>query len=299
MNHSSTKLELPQQVYDDFDDYVHGRIARRDFLQRLASAPIAPLTATAVFSYLTPSYASAVQVPVDDKRVVSGYAEYESAKGGGRMRGLMCSPAGADKRLPAVLVVHENRGLNPHIEDVCRRAALAGYLAFAPDALWPLGGYPGNDDDGRNMQKERDRDEILEDFLAAFDWLKAHPKSNGKLGVVGFCFGGWVSNMLAARRSDLAAAVPFYGGGAPLEEVVNIKAPLLLQFAENDAWVNKGWPDYEAALKKHSKSYQAHTYPGTQHGFHNDTTPRFDEAAAALAWKRTLEFFDQHLRSTM
>ncbi|HQU60294.1 MAG TPA: dienelactone hydrolase family protein, partial [Saprospiraceae bacterium] len=195
-----------------------------------------------------------------------------------------------------IIVVHENRGLNPHIEDVARRAALAGFISLAPDALTPLGGYPGNDDDGRELQRKRDRDEMLEDFIAAFSYLKAHPKCDGRVGVVGFCFGGWISNMMAVRIPDLSAAVPFYGGQPAAEDVPKINAPLLLHYAALDERVNEGWPAYEAALKEHHKAYTAYIYPDVNHGFHNDTTPRYDQAAATLAWQRTVDFFKEKLK---
>ncbi|MBT8323058.1 MAG: dienelactone hydrolase family protein, partial [Eudoraea sp.] len=215
---------------------------------------------------------------------------------GGKINGLLSRPAGAKEKLPGIVVVHENRGLNPHIEDVGRRAGLAGFISLAPDALTPLGGYPGNDDDGRTLQRQRDRNEMLEDFIAAFDYLKNHPECSGKVGVVGFCFGGWISNMMAVKVPDLAAAVPFYGG-QPKENIEAIEAPLLLHFAELDKRVNAGWPAYEASLKELDKEYTAHMYPGVNHGFHNDTTPRYDKEAAVLAWKRTVEFFKEKLTS--
>jgi carboxymethylenebutenolidase len=212
------------------------------------------------------------------------------------MKALLSRPVDAKKKLGGIVVVHENRGLNPHIEDVARRAALAGFISLAPDALTPLGGYPGTDDEGRTMQSKRDRNEILEDFIAAFDYLKKHKECNGKVGVVGFCFGGWVSNMMAVRVPELVAAVPFYGGQAPVEDVPKIKAELQLHYAELDTRVNEGWPNYEKALKKHKKKYVMYMYPNTNHGFHNDTTPRYDKAAAELAWQRTVEFFKDKLR---
>ena len=205
-------------------------------------------------------------------------------------------PANAKKPLGGVVVVHENRGLNPHIEDVGRRAAVAGFISFAPDALTPLGGYPGTDDEGRTLQRQRDRNEMLEDFIAAFEYLKVHPQCNGKVGVVGFCFGGWISNMMAARLPGLSAAVPFYGGQVSADMVPNIQAPLLLHYGELDTRVNAGWPDYEAALKANNKSYEAYIYPNTNHGFHNDTTPRYDKEAAELAWNRTVKFFEKYLK---
>lgn len=212
------------------------------------------------------------------------------------MKALLSMPAKIDKKLGVVVVVHENRGLNPHIEDVARRTALAGFISVAPDALTPLGGYPGTDDEGRTLQAKRDRDEMLEDFIAAAQYLRGHEHSNGKVGVVGFCFGGWIANMMAVRLPDLDAAVPFYGGQPPVEEVQKIKAPLLLHYAELDTRVNEGWPAYEAALKANNKEFTAHIYPKTNHGFHNDTTPRYDKAAATLAWQRTVDFFREKLK---
>jgi carboxymethylenebutenolidase len=254
------------------------------------------LTAAAIYDYLAPKYAEAQQLKMDDPRVDSKFIEYDSPKGGGTIRGLLSQPTGNADKLPGIVVVHENRGLNPHIEDVTRRAGLAGFLALGPDALTPLGGYPGNDDDGRELQRQRDRNEMLEDFIAAYHYLKNHPQCTGKVGVVGFCFGGWISNMMAAKVPGLAAAVPFYGGQPSADDVPDINAPLLLHFAELDTRVNAGWPDYEKALKEQKKDYTAHMYPGVNHGFHNDTTPRYDKAAAELAWTRTIDFLNAKLR---
>jgi carboxymethylenebutenolidase len=222
--------------------------------------------------------------------------KYPSPKGGKEIKGQLSKPADAKGKLGGIVVVHENRGLNPHIEDVGRRAALAGFISIAPDALTPLGGYPGTDDAGRELQSKRDRNEMLEDFIAAFEYLKSHPDCNGKVGVVGFCFGGWISNMMAVRIPDLAAAVPFYGGQPAAEDAPKIKAPLLLHYASLDTRVNEGWPAYETALKANNKEYTAHMYPDTNHGFHNDTTPRYDKAAAELAWQRTVDFFKTKLK---
>ncbi|MDH5399773.1 MAG: dienelactone hydrolase family protein, partial [Cyclobacteriaceae bacterium] len=245
--------------------------------------------------FIMPDYIKKIRVKQDDPRIKTEYIEFKSPKGGGTIKGLLSRPADVKGKLPGIVVVHENRGLNPHIEDVGRRAAVAGFISLAPDALTPLGGYPGNDDDGRELQRQRDREEMLEDFIAAFELMKAHPDCNGKVGVVGFCFGGWISNMMAVRLPDLAAAVPFYGGQPDEAMVPDIQAPLLLHYAELDTRVNAGWPDYEAALKKHKKKYSAYVYPKVNHGFHNDTTPRYDKAAAELAWKRTVGFFKEHL----
>ncbi|MFK7843931.1 MAG: dienelactone hydrolase family protein [Rhodothermales bacterium] len=290
------KEDLGPEVFDLFDKYVHGNINRRSFLDKVSKYAVGGLTAGAILEFLSPKYAAAQQVRADDKRLDSEYVEYDSPKGGGTIRGLLSTPAGNEAKLPGVVVVHENRGLNPYIEDVSRRAGLANFIALAPDALWPLGGYPGTDDEGRVMQRKRDRGEMLEDFIAAFEYLKSHPQCTGKVGVVGFCFGGWISNMMAVRVSDLSAAVPFYGGQPAAEDVPKINAPLLLHFGENDQRVNAGWPAYEASLKEHKKIFAAHVYPGADHGFHNDTTPRYNEEAAKLAWQRTLDFFNENMR---
>lgn len=287
---------LDPEVYKLYDRYVHNDISRREFLNRLSGYAVAGLTASAIFEFLAPDYALAQQIKPDDPRVQSKYIPYYAARGTRMIRGLLARPAKRDERLPGVIVVHENRGLNPYIEDVARRLAVAGFIALAPDALTPLGGYPGDDDKGRELQAKRDRMEMLEDFMEAFNYLKAHPECTGRVGVVGFCFGGWVSNMMAARLPELAAAVPFYGTQAPVEEVPSIRAPLLLHFAENDPRVNEGWPAYEEALKKNDKKYKACLYKGVNHGFHNDTTPRYDAKAAELAWKRTVKFFRKNLQ---
>ncbi len=288
--------DLGQEVFDLFDSYVHSKISRRDFMDRVSKYAVGGLTVGAILDYLSPKYASAQQVRAGDQRLDEEYIEYESPKGGGTIRGLLSTPADNEAKLPGIVVVHENRGLNPHIEDVSRRAGLANFIALAPDALTPLGGYPGNDDDGRTLQRQRDREEMLEDFIAAFEYLKTHPECSGNVGVVGFCFGGWISNMMAVRVPDLLAAVPFYGGQPAAEDVPSIKAPLVLHFAGLDNRVNAGWPAYEAALMEHQKEYTAHFYPDVNHGFHNDTTPRYNEEAATLAWQRTLDFFNEKLR---
>lgn len=290
------RSELSQEIFDLYDQYAHNRLNRREFVERLSVYAVGGLTVPALLDYLLPKYEERQQVLVDDPRLRTEWIEYDSPKGGGKIKAQLSRPAWSEKPLPGIVVVHENRGLNPHIADVGRRAALAGFLSLSPDALTPLGGYPGNDDDGRDLQRQRDRDEMLEDFIAAFDYLKAHPECDGNIGVVGFCFGGWISNMMAARVQALQAAVPFYGGQAPAEEVPQIQAPLLLHFAGLDERVNAGWPEYEAALMLHQKAYTACFYPQTNHGFHNDSTPRFDPAAAALAWERTLAFFRENLR---
>ena len=290
------KEDIRQEVFDLYDDYAHNRIDRREFAQRLATYAAGSITVTSLMSFLMPDYKGAIQVPANDPRVKSEYINYSSPKGGGTMKALLSRPADAKQKLGGIIVVHENRGLNPHIEDVGRRAALAGFISLAPDALTPLGGYPGTDDEGRAMQSKRDRNEILEDFITAYDHLKDHKECNGKVGVVGFCFGGWVSNMMAVRLPKLAAAVPFYGGQAPTEDVPKIKAPLMLHYAELDTRVNAGWPAYEEALKEHNKKYTVHMYEDANHGFHNDTTPRYDKDAAELAWNRTIAFFKENLK---
>lgn len=288
------KSDIKQEVFDLYDDYAHNKIDRRDFMSRLSGYAVGGLTVSALASFLLPNY-SIADVPQDDPRIKTEYIEYSSPKGGGTIRGLLAQPAKSKGKLGGVVVVHENRGLNPYIEDVARRCAVAGFIALAPDALTPLGGYPGNDDEGRTMQRKRDRGEMLEDFIAAYDTLKSNKKCSGKVGVVGFCFGGWISNMMAVRVPDLQAAVPFYGGQPAAEDVPKINAPLMLQYAELDQRVNAGWPAYEEALKANDKEYQAFMYPGVNHGFHNNTTPRYDEEAANLAWDRTIKFFNEKL----
>jgi len=290
------KEEINQEVFDLYDDYAHNRLDRRQFIDRLSAYAIGGLTVTSLLSFIMPNYKDTLQIRPDDPRLKSEFITYKSPEGGGEIRGLLSKPADTDTKLPGIVVVHENRGLNPHIEDVGRRAALAGFISLAPDALTPLGGYPGNDDDGRTLQRERDRNEMLEDFIAAYEHLKAHPKCTGKVGVVGFCFGGWISNMMAVKVPDLSAAVPFYGGQPPAESVPDINAPLLLHFAGLDKRVNEGWPAYEEALKLNNKDYTAYMYPDVNHGFHNDSTPRYDKPAAELAWQRTIDFFREKLK---
>lgn len=290
------KEDISQEVFDLYDQYAHSKIDRRTFIDKLSSHAVGGVTVASLLAFLLPKYATAQQVRMNDPRLNSEYVEYDSPKGAGKMRGLLARPVDNKKKLGGIVVVHENRGLNPHIEDVARRAALEGFIAFAPDALFPLGGYPGNDDDGREMQRKRDRDEMLEDFIAAYDFLKRHKECSGKIGVVGFCYGGSVSNAMAVRIPDLKAAVPFYGGQPDVKDVPKIKAPLMLHYAGLDTRVNEGWPAYEAALKENKKDYVAYMYPDVNHGFHNDTTPRYDEAAAKLAWQRTVDFFKKHLK---
>jgi len=289
--------EIPQQAFDWYDEYAHGDIDRRTFLARLATlAGVSGVSLGALTAALTPNYALAEQVSFNDPDIHASYASFASPAGHGEGRGYLVRPNPLAGSTGAVLVVHENRGLNPYIKDVARRLAKQGYLAFAPDALHTLGGYPGNDDEGKAMQRSLDRSKIEQDFIAAAKFLRAHESCNGRLGVVGFCFGGYISNMLAATLPDLVdAAVPFYGTPAKDDIVENVKGPLLLQFAENDPRVNASWPGYEALLKRKGIDYQAYVYPGVNHGFHNDSTGRYNEEAAELAWSRTLEFFGKHL----
>jgi len=289
-----TTRDFDPRVLADFDRYVHGGMTKREFLKRTADIAGGAAAATVLFKALAPDYALAQQVAPDDPDIVTARIDYDSPKGHGTVNGLMARPA-AEGPYGAVLVVHENRGLNPYIEDVVRRVAKAGYLALGPDGLTSLGGYPGNDDDGRAMQRSLDRDKLQEDFFAGFRFLRDHPDSTVKVGAVGFCYGGGVCNALAVRFSEMACSVPFYGRQASVEDVPKITAPLLLHYAENDERVNAGWPAYKAALKEHDKVFEAHFYEGASHGFHNDTTPRYDEDAAALAWERTLTWFATYL----
>lgn len=291
-----TAREFDQELLDLYDYYVHGQIDRRSFLERAAKFAVGGITAAALLEMLSPHYAFASQVPKEDGRVVSSYVKYASPDGSGEMRGLFAKPAGATGRSAGVVVVHENRGLNPYIEDVARRVALAGFAAFAPDALYPLGGYPGNDDEGRKMQQQLDGKKITEDFVAATRFLQTHADCNGSIGVTGFCFGGGMANTLAWRLPEIVkAAAPYYGGQPSAENAAKIKGSLMLHFAELDTRVNAGWPDYEKALKAAGVDYQAFIYPGVNHGFHNDTTPRYDQAAAELSWQRTIGFFKEKL----
>jgi carboxymethylenebutenolidase len=289
--------DFPQELLNLFDHYVHGDIGRREFLDGARKFAIGGLTAAALWESLRPNYAWAQQVAKDDVRIKTESATVPSPEGNGTIRGYLVRPATVAGKAPGVLVVHENRGLNPYIEDVARRLGVEGYLAFAPDGLTSVGGYPGDDEKGAELFRKVDRQKMLEDFIAAAKWLKGRPDCTGKVGVVGFCFGGGVANSLAVRMGpDLAAAVPFYGGQPAAAEVARIKAPLLLHYASLDTRVNAGWPAYEAALKANGVTYTAFMYEGANHGFHNDTTPRYDEAAAKLAWKRTLEFFQKYLK---
>ena len=288
--------DFDPKVLNLFDRYVHGLINRREFLEGASKFAVGGLSAAAILESLNPKYVEAQQIPEDDPQLKTETIEYPSPQGSGTIRAYLARPANSSGNLPGVVVIHENRGLNPHIKDVARRTGLAGFLALAPDALTPLGGYPGNDDEGRTLQRQLDRGKMTEDFVAAALHLKSHPECSGRIGVVGFCFGGGMANTLAVRLPDLAAAVPFYGGQPVAEDVPKIKAPLLLHYAGLDTRVNKGWPDYEAALKANGVTYTAHIYEGANHGFHNDTTPRYDQAAATLAWQRTIDFFNQTLR---
>jgi carboxymethylenebutenolidase len=289
--------DFPQELLDLFDHYVHGDIGRREFLDGAKRFAIGGLTAAALWESLRPNYAWAQQVPKDDGRIKTESATVPSPEGNGTIRGYLVRPATVREKAPGVLVVHENRGLNPYIEDVARRLGVEGYLALAPDGLTSVGGYPGDDEKGAELFRKVDRQKMLDDFIAAAKWLKAQPGCTGKIGVVGFCFGGGVANSLAVRLgADLAAAVPFYGGQPAAADVARIKAPLLVHYASLDTRVNAGWPAYEEALKANGVTYSVFMYEGANHGFHNDTTPRYDEAAAKLAWKRTLEFFQKYLR---
>ncbi|WP_426337646.1 dienelactone hydrolase family protein [Pseudoduganella sp. R-31] len=283
-----TAKDFDPEVLKLFDKYVHGQLSRREFIAAAGAGLLASLS---------PSFAAPL-VPADDKRLKAGYVEHPSPQGYGKLRGYLVQPAASKAKLPAVLVVHENRGLNPHIEDITRRLALDGFLAFAPDALFPLGGYPGDEDKARELFAKLDQAKTRADFLAAVQVLKSHPAANGKVGVVGFCYGGGMANYLATMVPDLAAAVPFYGAQPPAADVPKIKAPLLVHDAGNDTRILAGWPGYEAALKAAGARYEHFVYPGVEHGFNNDTTPRYDEAAAKLAWRRTVDFLQQNVATS-
>jgi len=290
-----TAADFDQGLLDLFDQYVHGDVDRRGFLERATRYAVGGTTAAMLLEALSPRFAEAQQVARDDKRLAASTVEYPSPEGQGKMRGYLVRPARVSGKLPGVLVVHENRGLNPHIEDITRRIALEGFMAFAPDALAPLGGYPGDEDKARELFAKLDPAKVREDFVAAATYLKGRPDCTGKIGVVGFCFGGGIANYLATRLPDLAASVPFYGIQPKGEDVSRIKAPLLIHYAEHDDRINAGIAAYEAALKANHVRFQLFTYPGTQHGFNNDTTPRYDKAAAQLAWQRTMEFLKKSL----
>lgn len=290
-----TAKDFPQELLELYDFYAHGKITKREFLDRAAKFAVAGMTATALVASLSPDYALAQQVAFTDPDIQAEYIEYPSEKGHGQVRGYLVRPAKLEGKAPAVVVVHENRGLNPYIEDVARRVAKAGFIALAPDGLSSVGGYPGNDDKGRELQSKVDPEKLMNDFFAAIEFLMTHPQSTGKVGMTGFCYGGGVSNAAAVAYPELAAAVPFYGRQPRAEDVARIKAPLLIHYAELDTRVNEGWPAYEAALKANGKVYEAFIYPGVNHGFHNDSTPRYDEAAAKLAWDRTIAWFKRYL----
>jgi carboxymethylenebutenolidase len=290
-----TASDFDQDLLILFDAYVHGAIDRRGFLDRAGKYAAGSVTAAMLLDALSPNFAYA-QIAAGDKRVATEYLTYDAAAGNGRIRGYFARPAGLSGKAPGVLVVHENRGHNPHIEDIARRLALANFVAFAPDALTPLGGYPGDEDKARALFPKLDQAKSREDFVAGAKFLQQHASCTGRIGAVGFCYGGAIVNMLATRLPDLGAAVPFYGTQPAADSVSSIKAPLLIHYAETDERVNAGWPAYEAALKANKVRYESHFYPGTQHGFNNDTTPRFDAAAARLAWQRTIDFFNRQLR---
>ncbi len=291
----SNPIKPDPKVMRLFDGYVHGQITRREFLDKAAAFTASGVTAAALLSSLSPDYALAQQVDPDDDSISVGYKKYASPKGAGVMQGYYVRPAVISHKLPAVVVIHENRGLNPYIEDVCRRLGIAGFIAFAPDALTPLGGYPGNDDEGRVLQRQRDRDEMVEDFVAAAKFLMRHPDCDGNVGAVGFCFGGAMAMRLAIRVPELAAAVAFYGRHPAADEAASVEAPLMLHHAGLDERVNASWPPFETALKDSGRKFINHDYADVDHGFHNDTTPRYDSDAAELAWQRTIQFFMNHL----
>ena len=291
-----TASDYSPEVLGLFDKFVHGDLSRREFLDRAASFAVAGTSAAALLESLTPDFVAGQVIAEEDARLTTSRPEYDSPQGGGRMRGYLARPAAGAERLPGVVVIHENRGLNPHIEDIARRLALEGYLAFAPDALTPLGGYPGTEDAARELFGRLNRETLVEDFVAAFEFLKSLPECTGKVGAVGFCFGGGIVNQLAVRLPELNAGVAFYGSQVAAEQVPSIKAPLLLHYAGIDERINAGWPAYETALRANGVEYAAYVYDGANHGFNNDTTPRFDAAASELAWRRTLDFFTLHLK---
>lgn len=291
-----TAKDFDQELLDLYDYYAHGKITKREFLDRAGKFAVGGVTAITLLGMLSPDYAMAHQVDFTDPDISPSYITYPSPNGHGEVRGYMVRPANVTGPVPAVVVVHENRGLNPYIEDVARRVAKAGFIALAPDGLTSVGGYPGNDADGRDLQRTVDGEKLMNDFFAAYEFLAGHEETTGKIGCVGFCYGGGVCNALAVAYPELGASVPFYGRQAKAADVPKIQAPLLLQYAELDKRINEGWPAYEAALKENGKTYTAHVYPGVNHGFHNDSTPRYDEATAELAWSRTIDFFDLHLK---
>jgi carboxymethylenebutenolidase len=289
--------DFPQDLLNLFDRYVHGEISRRDFFERAQKFAVGGLTAAALFEMLKPNYAWAVQVLKDDSRIKAEWVSVPSPQGNGTIKGYLVRPANAPDKVPGVLVVHENRGLNPYIEDVARRVAIAGFMALAPDGLTSVGGYPGDDEKGAALFKAVDHDRMMEDFFAAATWLKSRPDCAGKIAAIGFCFGGGVANQLAVRMgADLPAAVPFYGVQPSAEEAAKIKAPVLAHYAELDTRITSGWPAYDAALSAAHVTHEGYVYAGANHGFHNDTTPRYDETAAKLAWQRTLDWLNKYLR---
>jgi carboxymethylenebutenolidase len=294
---NQTANDFHPEVLRLFDKYVHGIIPRREFLKSAGKYAAAGVSANALLAALSPRFAEAAQVPVDDKRIKTSYVEFPSPEGNGKVRAYLAKPAKVTGKLPTVLVVHENRGLNPHIEDIARRLALDNFIALAPDALFTLGGYPGDEDKARELFPKLDQPKTRNDFVASAAYLKALSDGNGKVGVVGFCYGGGIANLLATKIPDLGGAVPFYGAAPNAEDVPKIKAPLLIHHGEKDERLIAAWPAYEAALKAAGVNYQGYIYPGAQHGFNNDTTPRYDEAAAKLAWLRTVDFFSKYLRA--
>ena len=291
-----TKEDISQEMFELYDEYAHNKIDRRQFIKNLSIYAIGGLSLPSLLSFMTPNYVDTITIKPEDPRLNSKFITYDSPNGGGTIKGLLSKPSKTRKKLPGIIIVHENRGLNPYIEDVGRRAALEGFITLAPDALSPLGGYPGNDDAGRELQKKRSSEEMLEDFIAAYEYLKSHKNCNGYVGVVGFCFGGWISNMMAVKIPDLSAAVPYYGGQPTALEAEKISSPIMLHFAGLDTRINEGWPAYEAILKKNSVEYTAYFYEGVNHGFHNNTTPRYDEKSAMLSWTRTIDFFKEKLK---
>jgi carboxymethylenebutenolidase len=290
-----TAKDFDQELLELYDYYAHGQITKREFLDRAAKFAVGGLTAAALLNMMSPNYALAEQVSFNDPDILPEYIMYPSPNGHGEVRGYLVKPANLTGPAPAVVVIHENRGLNPYIEDVARRVAKAGFIALAPDGLTSVGGYPGNDAEGRELQRTVDGEKLMNDFFAAYEFLAGHSDTTGKVGCVGFCYGGGVCNAMAVAYPELGASVPFYGRQANAADVPKIQAPLLIHYAELDERINEGWPAYEAALKEHGKTYTAHIYPGVNHGFHNDSTPRYDEAAADLAWDRTIAFFNEHL----
>ncbi len=290
-----TAKDFPQELLELYDYYAHGRITKREFLDRASKFAVGGLTAAAILSSMSPNYALATQVEFTDPDIIAEYITYPSPKGNGDVRGYLVRPAKAEGKVPGVVVVHENRGLNPYIEDVARRVAKAGLIALAPDGLTSVGGYPGNDEKGRELQQTVDPQKLMNDFFAAIEFLMKSDLTTGKVGITGFCYGGGVANAAAVAYPELGAAVPFYGRQPSADSVARIKAPLLLHYAELDKGITDGWPAYEAALKADKKVYEAYIYPGVNHGFHNDSTPRYDEAAAKLAWERTVAWFKKYL----